>query len=581
MATRGSDIFMRSGTNFIFDTSANVTIPNPIDSELGGTVGGGLTKQGSGKLSLNGDNTYTGTTTVTQGELNINGSVITNVEVQPNGILSGNLSINDGKTLTNNGLISPGNGNIGSMTIEGSFTQGSQGILEIDITPTANDADKVFVITPSIANIDGTLLVNIGSGNYIKGTLYKVIEGQTNISPSLTIQKTGALANLVDIKIIEGSIQLEINNTVIFSHPSLPQGNPLMIIDAFIALDIQENTPLVQIVEALGLLNYPGPLADVLNKMTAANYANLEWMTLTSDTQLSYILGHRAHSLKCAKRGECGTEKNKGIWISSFGNFENTKPFDWLSGYDADAGGALIGFDVCTHPFYFGFGGGYAYTDFHLKQNSGSGDIQSGFGAIYGGFISKYFIADASVIVGGKHFDMHRKVAFLMINETAYAKFNAPFVNAHLGLMGQVHISDFRLELFGNIDYHYLQLGSILETGSSINLFINRHHSHFLKTELGINLKGIFKHGKVCYAPFVGVSGVVKTPLGNTNYGAFFAGNTFYQNTLTSNDSQLLVSPRCGIRIYAAPFIIMIGYKGEFNRYTKDHQVDGSLEWTF
>ncbi|NGX31194.1 MAG: Extracellular serine protease [Chlamydiae bacterium] len=579
IAPRGKDIFMEASAELIFEASDHLNLLNPIEGE-GATPGGGLTVDGTGKLSLNGANTYTGTTTVTEGELHVDGSVITDVEVQNNGTLSGNLEIRNGKNLTNDGTIVPGDNGIGTITVGGKFTQNGTGKFKVDVTPTGDDTDKTYIVTTDAADVNGTLIVNIGTGNYIQGTEYLVVQGPIN-SHSLTIQETGAMKDQVFFDFVEGSLKLVVKNTVIFVCSELPNGNPRMMIQAFDHLNTNPHTPVAQIIEAFGTLNCPEPLADVLNKMSAANYANLEWMTLTTDTQLSYILEHHAHAIKCDRQGACAKYKDKGVWVSGLGNFENIKSFDWLSGYDANTAGLLVGMDFCATPFYFGFGGGYTYTDFHLKKDSGFGDIHSGFGTIYGGYLSRYFITNASLIIGGKHFDMHRKIAFLMVDQTPCAGFDAPFINTHLGLLGQMYFSDFRLEFFGNIDYHYLFLTSNEEKGSDINLLIQHHHSHFLKTELGTNFKGIFKRKKVCLAPFVGLSGVIKTPLGNTNYGAFFVGDSFYQDTLTSNDSQFLLSPRCGVRIYRSSFIFMMSYKGEFNKYTRDHQIDGGLEWAF
>ncbi len=64
-----SDISMNDDAELIFNRSDNITYTNIIS----GT--GNLTKQGSGALRLTGNNTYSGTTTVFDGALVINGSI--------------------------------------------------------------------------------------------------------------------------------------------------------------------------------------------------------------------------------------------------------------------------------------------------------------------------------------------------------------------------------------------------------------------------------------------------------------------------------------------------------------------------
>jgi autotransporter-associated beta strand protein len=69
----GKDIFLMSGGNLSFNLSGTVTIPNPIqsDSGAGGGTGGGLVMQGTGTLALPAANTYTGSTLLTSGTIQI------------------------------------------------------------------------------------------------------------------------------------------------------------------------------------------------------------------------------------------------------------------------------------------------------------------------------------------------------------------------------------------------------------------------------------------------------------------------------------------------------------------------------
>ncbi|NGX31413.1 MAG: hypothetical protein K940chlam8_00781 [Chlamydiae bacterium] len=599
----GKDVFMMSGSQLTWDLSTDISIDSPIEGNQGridvdtpndgSTTTKGLTKQGKRKLSLKGENTYTGTTKIEKGELNLNGSIVTDTIVEKGGILSGNLQIKQNiqkanrGDLTNHGMVSPGNKNRGKMDLTGHYYQSKDAILDVDITPTLEDSDKVFINDIQIATLedDAILQVNIDPGNYVKGSVYTVINGPTTFNPEkIKIVKTGPLKDKVLIKIKQGSLILIIDNQVIFDGGgggcALNQ-NAQAVEDGLLGLSILPNTELAKIIVALGVLEDCPTFNDTLNKMSAANYANIEWITLSTDTQISSILTNHIYSLKCQKTNACGTCKNTGIWINGIGDFYTQDPFDFLSGFDANTSGAVVGVDRCWQKMFFGIGGGYTYTDFTFKENSGFGHIHSGFGTIYGSFITKYFATDASVIMGGKHVDLHRKLAFLTINKTGLNSFDAPFVNTHLGLMLQGHMHDFRLEVFGNVDYHYLYLSHMYEMNPPLSLQIFKHHSHFLKGELGMLLKGVFTSQATCYIPFVGISAIKKMPLGITNYSAKFDNSTFCMDIFTSNKIQTLVSPKCGLRIHSRSFIFTISYEGEFNACTNEHQVEGRFEWIF
>ena len=100
--------------------------PTGLDCSAGsGATGGGLTKVGSGTLTLSGANTYTGPTLVNGGILNVTGSLVSAVTVNSGGMLTGNGTIG-GLDVGSGGAVAPGN-SIGTLRVAGdvSFEQGS------------------------------------------------------------------------------------------------------------------------------------------------------------------------------------------------------------------------------------------------------------------------------------------------------------------------------------------------------------------------------------------------------------------------------------------------------------------------
>lgn len=98
----------------------------------------GLIKKGDGKLTMNGKNTYQGATIVEKGELNLStkadGSggelVSSDVYVRAGAKFSGNGKI--GKNLINEGTVRPGNLDLSSLSVGGTYTQkGANSLLQI------------------------------------------------------------------------------------------------------------------------------------------------------------------------------------------------------------------------------------------------------------------------------------------------------------------------------------------------------------------------------------------------------------------------------------------------------------------
>jgi autotransporter-associated beta strand protein len=151
----GSVTMTGAGGHFV--TNAGTTT---INSSISGSVG--LTKQGSGTLTLNGANFYSGITTISGGELLVNGSLSSQstVSVQ-NGTLGGSGFIGGAVSVGSLGTLSPGD-SIGTLTISNALSLAGNTIMEVNESGTTLTGDRIIDVTTLTY---GGMLSVLGSGN--------------------------------------------------------------------------------------------------------------------------------------------------------------------------------------------------------------------------------------------------------------------------------------------------------------------------------------------------------------------------------------------------------------------------------
>lgn len=169
--------------NFAVARNASLTVAGAIL----GPANAGLTKTGTGTLTLAGNNTYKGITNVLEGTLLINGSQsASQVRLQPGAILGGTGTT--GKLLSTGGTISQGD-KLGTLTVTGDTAFPDRLVVAVKLTPQGSDQIKIVgkvslggstltVSAPGIVSV-GTKLTILSTTAGVSGTFKGLPEGAT------------------------------------------------------------------------------------------------------------------------------------------------------------------------------------------------------------------------------------------------------------------------------------------------------------------------------------------------------------------------------------------------------------------
>jgi fibronectin-binding autotransporter adhesin len=150
-----------NGTDTV-DTQANALA-------LSGTLSGfgGLTKIGSGVLTLLGSNSYSGATAVNAGTLIVNGSIANSAVTVNSGAILAGIGTVGAATINSGGTFAPGN-SPGTMTVRGNLAFQSGAIYLVQVNPAT--ASSGNVISGGSATLAGTVQAAFASGAYISRT---------------------------------------------------------------------------------------------------------------------------------------------------------------------------------------------------------------------------------------------------------------------------------------------------------------------------------------------------------------------------------------------------------------------------
>lgn len=192
---------------FLDSAGYSITIGQALLTDAS-SLGGGLTKLGAGTVALDGVNTYTGLTVVSNGTLLVNGSIGGAAIVRSGGTLGGTGSIGGVVTVQSGGALGAG-ASIGTLTLASSPVLGGSVIAELDRNSGTPLADRVVVTGNPVAYSGTLVLKNTGAPLQVNDTFTLFSASGYSGSFTLVSQTPGQLvtwdtANLT----VNGSVRV-------------------------------------------------------------------------------------------------------------------------------------------------------------------------------------------------------------------------------------------------------------------------------------------------------------------------------------------------------------------------------------
>jgi len=462
----------------IADLGGNSVFSGSISGE------GGITKSGTGQLTLTGINPYTGPTLIDSGRLVVDGTVPNSpITVRPGGTLGGTGTVHS-VTLTGSSTLAPGH-SPGTLTVlnDVAFDAGSTYEAEFD-----GAAHDLVVLQNGSATINDGAILDIRLLSTVSlGTPYPILQVADGSSGAIVVPGDGFTVNdTLNKPLLTGMVGYsDTAVTVTFDGISTPWaekvatrnqgaaanavqslglGNPLY--EAAVYLDAPQLDQTFDLLSGEINASAKGVLIGDSDFLRSAVFARLASAGQPGGANGIVVAPQGRPS---PASGPVAEAPERAVWMQAFGSWGSTDGNGNAARLDRDTGGFFIGADTLLDGWRIGVLGGYSQTNFDVDARASSGDSDNVHAGAYAGtnWGPVNFRAGAAL---SWHSVSTTRSAFLSGPQTLKADYDA-FTTQAFGEIGYgVRAGIFDFEPFAGLAYVNLHTDGFTETGGAAAL---------------------------------------------------------------------------------------------------------------
>ena len=571
------------------DGNAEIRVLAGETATIGATIGGsdGITKTEGGTLVLEGNNTYTGGTTVNAGALAVNGTVGGIVDVMSGGRLEGTGSVGT-TTIAGGATIAPGNP-LGALAIDGDITFEEGSSYEAEITP-ALESDLISVSGAAIIN-GGTVHALMADGIYTPGSRWTIISAD---------EVAGTFDELTqNMPFVDLALGYDDNNVYI---------DALRNEVAFCDVAVTRNQCATG--EGLESAGVGNPVYDAVSALADDEGARLAFDSLSGEIHASAktSLIEESHFIRDAVRdrvrsafggaatsslpvlayGADGVQEFPAesggpvIWGQAFGAWGQTDSNGNAAQLDRSVGGVLTGIDGAITPnIRLGLLAGYSHSSFDVDDRASSGSSDNFHIGLYGGGQWDAFRLSGGLAYSWHDIETDRGVAFPGFADTLSAGYDAGTfqVFGEAGYRFDTRGASF--EPFVGLAHVSLHTDSFTENGGAAALGVDSRTTDATFMTLGLHASTDFEvggmnataHGTLGWRHAFGDI----TPLSTHD---FSGGDAFTVSGVPIAENAALI--RAGVDFDITDNATLgVSYRGQIASDAQEHGISAKLNMTF
>ncbi len=438
------------------------------------TGSGSFTLTGGGVLELSGNNTYTGDTNVEDGLLRINGSVASDVNIGPNGVLGGAGDIGGDVVVGSGGIVGPGN-SPGTLTVAGDFTFASGSTYQVEVLGNGQH-DQIVVggVTTIQSAVQVEVLAGGSAGDYAHLSQYGILTSAGGIVGQFA-GVTSDMAFLTPYLVYTtNAVRLDVvRNDIRFNRFALT-ANQLEVADAAEASGYGAD-----VFDAVVVQNAAGA-ARAYDALDGQVHADV-FTSLAGGS--SWLLG----ALTTRQR----TDSNAaGGWGTVLTGRQTLEGEPGAADAETETSGLVAGGDVLAGDVRLGAALSYSRDDLSVSDRDSAAEISNVRLTAYAGKAFGPVRVTVAGVYGRSTVETRRDVVFPGVAERLTGEYDARTtqVTAEISTAFQMKLAT--IEPFARATYLNVETDDMQEKGGSTALTVAGQSRDLSTLELGVRLSG-------------------------------------------------------------------------------------------
>jgi len=437
------------------------------------TGSGSFTLTGGGVIELSGTNTYTGDTNVEDGLLRINGSVASDVNIGPNGVLGGAGDIGGDVVVGSGGIVGPGN-SPGTLTVAGDFTFASGSTYQVEVL---GDGQHDLIVVGGATTIESGVQVEVLAGGLISdyGRLnqYDILTSAGGITGRFA-GVTSDMAFLTPYLVYSANaVRLDlIRNDIRFNRFAVTQNQ-------------------IQVADAAEASGYGSDVFDAVVVQNAAGAA-VAYDALDGQVHADVFTSLAGGSdwLRGALAARQRESDAVGGWGTVLSGRQTLEPRSGVADAETETSGLVAGGDVLAGDVRLGAALSYSRDDLSVSDRGSTAEIGNVRLAAYAGKAFGPVRVTLGGVYGWSTVETTRDVVFPGFAERVTGEYDARTAEVTAEISTRFQMNKATIEPFARASYLNVETDDAAEEGGSAALVVAGQSRDLSTLEVGVRLSG-------------------------------------------------------------------------------------------